>query len=44
MLAAEERVNLLLKEGYSIACDDTTVNTEDINQLPDWYDEEKFKR
>ncbi|GLV40538.1 uncharacterized protein CBL_04339 [Carabus blaptoides fortunei] len=42
MLTAEERVNLLLKEGFTIACDETTVNPED--KLPDWFDEEKFKR
>lgn len=42
---AEESVRYILEEGAKVKCEDSKdVNQNDIYKLPEWYDDEKFKR
>lgn len=42
--AAQKFVQRLLEEGSEVACDETNNSFKEFGKLPDYYDEEKYKR
>lgn len=43
---ADNKIKVLLEEGGKTKCEDenSVKNLEDLNVMPEWFDEEKFKR